>query len=304
MKRLYYFPSILRGEGDEDKITLTKEELDQKIQDAVSKAEPEIDHQKAADFIKNHGGHVFLNDDSLKRAQKDAIKASVGHYETGLRKKIKDQFGVDWSEDDKTVEDYLTKVISTKAAESSKNNEELTGLKNLLKEKETKNSELVKQLNDLNVKTFQNSIENEIDSSLSEFSFAYEDKFVENSVKKNLKSDYKSKFKHDKDEDGVKVVDVATGGVQLASDGRRLKPGEVFKKFVESNKEIKLGNANKKPNVPGTGSGGGDDQKQAKEKAKEEMREKGLYGQEKEAWEIRKKHGLVIPDPIKKQFNL
>lgn len=275
--------------------------------------------EQAAEVITKAGGVYFADQEAAGRFAtergSDLIKDEQARLYKRFDENINSTFGVQRNTDEDQAA-YLKRAQTA--------HKESVIASNPTDEEQKKAFQTINTTNLDRIKTLEGSIEtmkgqnvtNEIDAlkskGMSTLGLGYtglELEGVQNAIDKRIGG----AFEFVKDDKGLKAINRATGEVELDQNGNRKTIDLVVSGFGKGIEGLKFaeqggGGTPQAARLPAGGTGNPADMTAAEKevvlkRVKEKAAEKGLFGHEKEFWEIAKTEGYPISDKIKKQFN-
>lgn len=257
----------------------------------------EISLQDAIKAIEKIGGTVYASES----AKNNAIKATRGNWESDVRGKVKESFGVGWN-DNEPLEDYIKRASGEfvksqtpeKKKDKSEENEDFKALKSALEAKNQELEQFKSQLSNYEKEKLSTEMQGFVNKGIPLDKLDY-DEFTKDGVLIKINNGIKEKYDFQKDEKGWKVINKATGELIPDSEGNRKSIENVVGDYIKSLQGLKFKQEGKAANLPGSSEGTMSEaaKKSALEKADAEIQSKGLLGHERQAVEILKKYGVA-----------
>lgn len=283
-------------------------------------APPAINLETATNFVKENGGIVFGNADALSEHVRDNSATFVSDAQKEVYSKIdanlESAFGIKRN-DNEINSDYLIRAKDHFKTGVLANNQggdgstELTAARTQMKTSADTIKTLEGTIETMKTSAITGDITGQLNTGINSLNLDYGG--IEfSSMKNELSRQFNDRYEVKKDERGFIVTDKITQEAVLNPEGQRLSIADTLVSFAKKTEGLRFksadGGAGNGATLPNNAQGSGGvspaEQKVVEDRVKKIAAEKGLFGHERQYWEIAKENGLAIPEKLKKLWNL
>jgi len=281
---------------------------------------PAINLETATNFVKENGGVVFSNAEALTKHVTDNSATIVSDAQKEVYSKIdanlESAFGIKRNDNEINV-DYLNRAkdvfkISVLASNDNGNGSaELIAARTQMKTTAEEIKVLEGTIETMKSSVITGDITGQLNTGISSLNLDYSG-IEYSSMKNELSRQFNERYDIKKDDRGFIVTDRTTKEAVLSPEGQRLSIADTLVGFAKKTDGLRFknneGGAGNGGNLPNNGQGTGGasiaEQKVIEDRVAKIASEKGLFGHERQYWEIAKQNGMTIPEKLKKLWNL